>query len=116
MKFWLLVLLNHTVGWALAILCCTAIGFLVAAIIALGRVGVARRNVGLLVMYIVFAGLAGGLVVGGLYVAEWVGAQTEYVGRVALYVGAFFPGCLGLKIIPAFARIANSQTVRADVE
>jgi hypothetical protein len=109
MKF-VLFLLYYSEGFFMAMIACSGIGFVLAALIALLKSVVRPKNLLLMLFYGVAAVLCYLLFLGGLFLAGWLGDQTDHAGQGGILVGAVFPGLGGLAIIPQFIAVALRQT------
>ncbi len=111
-----LFLLYFFGGFFLAIIACSGIGFALSALLAFAKSFSRPKNVLLMLAYAGAAFVCYGLIIGGLYVAGWLGDRTGHAGQTGMLVGAIFPGILGFAIIPQFLSVASKQTSGIHVE
>jgi hypothetical protein len=112
----LLFLVYYFEGFFMAIIACSAIGLVLAVLVALTKAFARPKNLLLALMYGFGAFICYLPFFGGLHLAGWIGDRTNYAGQTGIIVGAVFPGIFGLKIIPQFLRVASLQTSGIDVQ
>ena len=112
----LLFFLYYFAGFFMAIIACTGIGFGLAALLALVKSFSRSKNLLLMLAYAAAGIACYCLVIGGFYVAGWIGDRTRYSGQTGMLIGAIFPGIFGLAIIPQFLAVAARQTSGIHVE
>ncbi len=103
-------------GFILAMAAACALGLVLCALLALIRIPRRKKNIGLFAVYLIGATLCALFVQGGLYLAAWIGDQTEYSSQTSLIVGAVFPGIFFLSVIPQFIKVAQKQTLGIEVD
>ena len=112
----LLVLGYWFVGVIYATLACCCIGLAICAFMALWRIRFRRGNWGLLTAYLLFSVASALAMWGGLFAIGWLGDRTDHFGQVTIIVGIEFPGIFAVKIITAYVRMANKQTLGIEIE
>ena len=112
----LLFFLYYFGGFFMAIFLCSGIGFTLAALLAFAKSFSRSKNLLLTLAYAAASFVCYCLVIGGFYVAGWIGDRTHYGGQTGMLIGAIFPGVFALAIIPQFLAVARKQTSGIHVE
>lgn len=100
----------------MAIVGCSGVGFVFAALLALAKSFSRPKNLLLMLVYVAAAAVSYGLLIGGSFVTDWIGDRTHQVGQNGILIGAIFPGIFGLAIIPQFLIVAWKQTSGVHVQ
>lgn len=107
----LLFVVYMMMGLFMGLAASCALGFALAAVVALLRIGKRGGNWWLLILYLCMGAAAASVFWGGLFLAGFIGDHTGYKQQMTLGVSSALFGFVGLfSIVPSFVKLAWDQT------